>query len=277
MGVSNSALNNANSINSTLTPQLQQLVSQWATQYGPQLQALISGQSGAQPGYAAGATSAAGNLNSVGQGLQNFQALTPANIAALASQSGNAVKSAGQTFAAQNGGTANPALLARNLAQQAGQASGDVATQLGNTAAQQRLGAQEGAASAYSGAGNLFSGLNSESLSTILRGLGIGQETLNTGVGGLQNLSNQYLTQQQMANASNPLNQLGSLLGGVGSLFGLGGAGSLSSLFGGGNTSNGNTSGGTAGAGLNSQGSASTSPIYVSGGPSNPYLGPQTG
>jgi hypothetical protein len=233
MGASNAAANNESSILQGLSPQLGQLVSQWLTQSAPQLQSLVSGQSAAQPGYAQGATGAASGLTNLAGLLTNFNALSQPEISALSSQAGNTVSSLAKTIAAQNGATANPALVAQQATQQAGQTTANEASQLGSIAAQQKLGALEGAGSALSGAGGIYSGLNSQSLSSILNALGIGESALGTGVSGQLGVASGYQGLQQLANQSSPWSQIGSLLGGVGGLAGLFAGGGLGAGLGG--------------------------------------------
>lgn len=141
-------------------------------------------------------TAAAG---AVGTQLDNFNALSPADIAQLSSASGAAVESAGKTAAATSGGVPNAALQTKNLAQEAGQTTGRTSTQLGEIASTQNLQAKVAA-------GNLFSGLSAESLQAITG-------ALNTGASGQLSVAQQ---QQQAANSKNQA--IGSAFGGIGSL-----------------------------------------------------------
>jgi hypothetical protein len=238
VGASNAPTQNETSILQGLSPQLQQLVSGALSNTGA-LSSLLSGQQAVQPGYATGATGAAGGLTGLANYLQNgFQALSKPEIGALSAEAGDTVSSTAKTIASQSGGTPNPALQAQLAGQQAGQTTANEASQLGGLAAQQQLGALQTAGSALSGAGSLYSGLNSSSLQSLLGALGINTQNLQTGSGGLGNIAGLYAQQQQLANQSSPLAGITGLLGGLGGIAGtfLGGGlgGGLGSALGGG-------------------------------------------
>ena len=184
-----------------LDPQLQQLITGWLTGGGPADTALMGEAGSDYAGSQAPVTQAAA-------GLENFQALSPADIAALSTAGGAAVESAGRTASATSGGVPNQALQDKNLSIAAGQQVGTTATQLGEVAANQNLSAKE------AGAG-LLAGLSQEDLSALLGSLGIGESTLNTGVSGT--LGGAQI-QQSATNSKNEA--IGSAFGGIGSLAG---------------------------------------------------------
>jgi hypothetical protein len=210
MGASNQPQQSQTNILQGLSPQLQQLIGQWMSTYAPALAGELGYQQQMQPQYA---QDTAGIANQ----LANFKGLQPQEVSELTQQAGNAVKSAASTFAAQSGGVANPALLEKQLAGQAGQTAGDVATNLGSIASQQKL-------SGLQSAGGLYSGLSGQSLDAILASLGLGQSAMNTGVQGSLGVGQQYGQQQQSNNQAKgqEWQGVGSLLGGAGSLYGSG-------------------------------------------------------
>ena len=208
MGASNQASQSQNNLLQGLSPELQQLIGSWMSTYAPALAQQLGFQQQEQKQFA-------GQAAGVGSQLENYKGLTPQEISSLTSQAGSAVRSAGQTFAAQTGGVANPALLEKQLAGTAGQTAGNVGTELGSIASQQKLGALEGA-------GQLFSGLSGQSLSAVMESLGLGQGALNSGISGSLGTAGQYGNIQQNANQAKgqEWQGIGSLVGGAGTLAG---------------------------------------------------------
>lgn len=215
MGASNQPQQSQTGILQGLSPELQQLIGSWMSQYGPALGNELNFQQNQQPKYAA-------ETQQIGTDLANFKGLQPGEVNQLTQQAGNAVTSAGNTFAAQTGGVANPALLEKQLAGQAGQTAGDVATNLGSTASQQKLGALEGA-------GQTFGGLSGQSLSSIMQSLGLGQGALDSGITGSLGVGGQFGQQQAGNNQAKgqEYQGIGSLLGGAGALAASGGASAI--------------------------------------------------
>jgi hypothetical protein len=218
MGASNAASQNESNILSGLTPELQSLLNSSSGTLTSGIQGIL-GSSGTTP-YGTSAAGSAGGLTNLASSLENFQALSPQEISALSTQAGNTVSSTAKTIASQSGGVPNPALQAQQAETQAGQTTAGEASQLGSIASQQKLGALQSAGSDISGAGSLFSGLNSTSLSSMLSALGLSESALTTATSGLGNVAGLYAQQQAQADASSPLSQLGGLLGGAGTLAG---------------------------------------------------------
>lgn len=213
-----------NDLNSVLGPEVNMgsgFLQNFKTQVAPELQSVYGSQTGlgnqsygTAGQYAGGAAGAAGALQAnpyIGAaspligGLANYKSFTPQEEAALTTGAGEAAASAAKTMAAEGGGTANPALLAEQLATGAGTQSSQTAVQLGSIASQQHLQALESAASdtlaqasaytsAESAAGGIYSGLSQEyaglsesEFTNALDSLGIQSQELSTGAGLLGN------------------------------------------------------------------------------------------
>jgi hypothetical protein len=218
----------------------------------PYLSPLAGYASAMAPGQNAGVQGQFGTA----QSLSNYNALTPAQMASLTTQAGNAAKSAANTFAQQSGGVANPALLQKQLLSQAGTSGANAAVQLGSQVSQDQLGALEaagglygsggnlvlssleggagtigqagseyltgesGAGSLYEGAGGLLGGIGSTDISGANSAYNASTGAYNTGIGGASDINNQY---QQLL-------KLGQGSAGSGG-FGLGSIASLAGLF----------------------------------------------
>jgi hypothetical protein len=185
----------------TLSPQLNDLIIGYLQNAGPELSKLLDPLQGDFNNSFDSAMGAAA-------GLQNFQALSPAQIADISSQAGAAVESAGRTAAATSGGVPNPALQNKNLAIQAGQQTGQTATQIAEIVANQNLGAKTAAA-------NTYSNLSSQSIQSLLSALGIQAGALGTGVQGQLGVGNLQNQQQQEKNQT-----ISSAFGGLANLGG---------------------------------------------------------
>jgi ABC-type transporter Mla subunit MlaD len=203
----------AASTTNQLNPELQTLIQQYMTVGAPALSGLL-GSTEALTGETGGQYSASiAPVEQVAGSLANFQALSPADIAQLSSAGGAAVESAGQTAQATSGGVPNAALQDKNLSMTAGQQVGQEATQLGQVAAQQNLGAKVAG-------GNLLAGLSQEelqgllgSLSTTLGGVNTTAGLANTGVQGGLGVAQEQEQQQASKNQA-----IGSSAGGLGSI-----------------------------------------------------------
>ena len=145
-------------------------------------------------------------------------------------QAGNAAQSAAETMKQQMGGVANPALVMKQLANQAGQTGQQAAVNLGSVASQQELGAREAAGQmygqmtadqiqklqdamqGYATQGQGFSGLSSQSLQGMLDSLGMQTQGGQLGAGMLGNLGNTYgnLMTNMMASPQATANPWGS-------------------------------------------------------------------
>ena len=142
--------------------------------------------------------------------LNNWHGLKPQELNALQMQAGNAALSAANTMKQQIGGVANPALLEKQLANQAGQTAAGTAVNIGAQAAEQELGAREAAGqlvgqqgqqylSGNEAAGQLglgqgqgYSGLSSENLNAMLNSLGLQSQAGALGAGMLGQTGQQY-------------------------------------------------------------------------------------
>jgi len=250
-----------NDLNSVLGPEVNLgtgFLQNFKNQVAPELQNIYGSQTalgnqsyGTAGQYAGGAAGAAGALQAnpyIGAaspligGLANYKSFTPQEEAALTTGAGEAAASAAKTMAAESGGTANPALLAEQLATGAGTQSSQTAVQLGSIASQQHLQALESAASdtlaqasdytsAESAAGGIYSGLSSEyaglsesEFTNALDSLGIQSSELSTGAGLLGNAGSSIgsLLSQVLQSSQSSGGGFGGMLGGLTSLLGSG-------------------------------------------------------
>ena len=142
--------------------------------------------------------------------LNNWHGLKPQELNALQMQAGNAALSAANTMKQQMGGVANPALLQKQLVNQAGQTAAGTAVNIGAQAAEQELGAREAAGqlatsqgqqylSGNEAAGQLGLGqgqgygqLSGQSLNAMLQSLGLQSQAGALGAGMLGQTGQQY-------------------------------------------------------------------------------------
>lgn len=293
-------------------PELQGLISK----LGPQRQAALAQMFSQQAGASGAAANmennpvlkALGNLaqqsgkpnanikaeSGIANQLANYNGLTPAQMAYLQTQAGNAAQSAASTMLQHEGSVPNQALLAQQLTDQAGNVGQNAAVQLGAQADQERLAALQGAGGLYgniaaqqlgqlaqkagilgtegqqylsgqSGAGSLLAGLAAQSgglseqdLAAILSGLGQQGQALGYGLQGLGNIAgNESGLLGSIMGAPSASGQIPGYMGGLGQ--------SLMSLFGG---FGGGSPGSTVGAGAEGQaGVGATGANGLSGSP----------
>jgi hypothetical protein len=128
--------------------------------------------------------------------LSGFNGLTPTQLGALSTTLGNSGLSMINTLKGQMGGVANPSQLIQSLYGTNNQNALNATTQLGSTAAAERLGALQSASAGAQGM-----------LGSSVSGLGVSAGMIPSSLGGLSSLAGMY---------GSPYASLGSSLGDLG-------------------------------------------------------------